>query len=77
MLGTKTITQNQYNALVSFAYNLGSAALKSSTLMKKVLANPNDPTIEKEFNKWVNAGGKRVQGLVERRDDEVKMYFSK
>ena len=77
LLGTKTVTQNQYNALVSFAYNLGSAALKSSMLMKKVLANPNDQTIEKEFNKWVNAGGKRVQGLVERRDDEVKMYFSK
>lgn len=77
ILNGKPITQNQFNALVSFAYNLGISALKSSTLMKKVLANPNDKTIENEFNKWVNAGGKRVQGLINRRKDEVLMYYSK
>ena len=58
MIGSKTITQNQFNALVSFAYNLGNNALRTSTLLKKVLANPSDKTIENEFNKWVNAGGK-------------------
>lgn len=77
ILNGKPITQNQFNALVSFAYNLGISALKSSTLMKKVLANPNDKTIENEFNKWVNAGGKKVQGLINRRKDEVLMYYSK
>lgn len=77
MIGSKTITQNQFNALVSFAYNLGNNALRTSTLLKKVLANPNDKTIENEFNKWVNAGGKKLQGLVNRRKEEAKMYFSK
>jgi len=73
---TDRINQNQFNALVSFAYNLGSTALKNSTLLKKVNANPNDKSIALEFNKWVNAGGRRLQGLVNRRADEVKMYFS-
>lgn len=70
------INQNQFNALVSFAYNLGTNALKSSTLLKKVNANPSDVTIKNEFAKWVNAGGKKLQGLVNRRNDEIKMYFS-
>lgn len=73
----KVLSQNQFNALVSFAYNLGISALKSSTLLKKVLRNPNDKTIANEFNKWVNAGGVKVQGLVNRRLDESKMYYSK
>jgi lysozyme len=72
---TDSVNQNQFNALVSFAYNLGSTALRNSTLLKKVNTNPNDKTIANEFNKWVNAGGRRLQGLVNRRADEVKMYF--
>lgn len=71
------INQNQFDALVSFAYNLGNGALKGSTLLKKVNANPNDIAIEKEFLKWVNAGGKRLQGLVNRRIEESNLYFSK
>lgn len=70
------INQNQFNALVSFAYNLGTQALKNSTLLRKVNANPNDKSIATEFGKWVNAGGKKLQGLVNRRNDEIKMYFS-
>lgn len=72
---TDSVNQNQFNALVSFAYNLGSTALRNSTLLKKVNTNPNDKTIANEFNKWVNAGGRRLQGLINRRADEVKMYF--
>lgn len=70
------ISQNQFDALVSFAYNLGTTALKNSTLLKKVNANPNDTTIRNEFMKWVNAGGKRLQGLVNRRTEEADLYFS-
>lgn len=70
------ISQNQFNALVSFSYNLGTQALKNSTLLKKVNINPADKTIEKEFLKWVNAGGKKLQGLANRRTEESKMYFS-
>lgn len=69
------INQNQFNALVSFAYNLGVNALRNSTLLKKVNANLNDPKIADEFRKWVNAGGKKMTGLVNRREDEIKMYF--
>jgi lysozyme len=69
------ITQNQFDALVSFAYNLGIGALKSSTLLKKVNANPNDPTIRDEFNKWVMGGGKKLPGLVKRRASEADLYF--
>jgi len=76
-MAVDTVTQNQFNALVSFAYNLGSNALKGSTLLKKVNANPNDPTIAAEFAKWVNAGGKKLKGLVRRRAAESELYFTK
>jgi lysozyme len=72
-----TITQNQFDALVSFAYNLGPANLKSSTLLKKVNANPNDESIRLEFMKWVKAGGKTLAGLVRRREAEANLYFKK
>jgi lysozyme len=71
------INQNQFDALVSFAYNLGPANLKSSTLLKKVNANPNDETIALEFMKWVKAGGKTLKGLVRRREAESQLYFKK
>lgn len=72
-----TITQGQFDALVSFCYNLGPSNLKSSTLLKKVNKDPNDPTIEAEFMKWTKAGGKTLKGLVRRREAEVKLYFNK
>jgi len=70
------ITQSQFDALVSFAYNLGTNALRSSTLLKKVNQNPDDPSIRAEFLKWVNAGGKKLKGLVARRTAESDLYFS-
>lgn len=71
-----TITQNQFDALVSFAYNLGPAALKGSTLLKLINANPNNVIpIVQNFNKWVNAGGKVLQGLVKRRQAEAELFF--
>ncbi|WP_309640708.1 lysozyme [Flavobacterium sp.] len=73
----KTITQNQFDALVSFAYNLGIANLRSSTLLKKVNRNPADTTIRDEFMKWVHAGGKVLKGLQTRRKAEADLYFKK
>jgi len=83
MLVTSTVNQNQFNALVSFAFNLGSdidadeipEGLGDSNLLKKVNKNPNDQTISKEFMKWVNANGRRNNGLIKRRSEEVKIYF--
>lgn len=71
-----TITQNQFDALVSFAYNVGTNALKNSTLLKKLNINANDPTIRDEFMKWVRGGGKKLPGLVRRRTEEADIYFS-
>ncbi len=71
-----TINQNQFDALVSFVYNLGATNFKSSTLLKKINKNPNDPTIKDEFLKWNKAAGKIMKGLTKRREAEAKLYFS-
>lgn len=83
-LVTSNINQNQFNALVSFAYNVGSdidtdsiaEGLGDSTLLKKVNKNPNDLSIRNEFLKWNKAGGKIVKGLTTRRNEEANIYFS-
>jgi len=74
---TKPVTQNQFNSLVSFAYNVGTGAFISSTLLKKVNINPNDPSIKTEFLKWNKAGGKVINGLTIRRNQEQINYFLK
>jgi lysozyme len=71
-----TLTQNQFDALVSFCYNVGPTNLKNSTLLKKVNNNPNDETINDEFMKWTRGGGKVLKGLVTRRKSESELYFS-
>lgn len=71
-----TINDNQFAALVSFAYNLGLGNLKSSTLLKKV--NAEDYTeAAKNFMKWVNVNGKPVQGLINRRTKEKELFETK
>lgn len=73
------VNQNQYDALASFIYNIGTKGFNMSTLKKKVLANPNDPTIKDQFLRWNKATvkGKKVTlaGLTKRRKREVKLYF--
>jgi lysozyme len=69
------INPNQFGALVSFAYNCGIANLQKSTLLKKVIANHNDPSIKAEFLKWNKAGGKVLAGLTRRREAEANLYF--
>lgn len=70
------ITENQFAALVSFAYNCGVEALSKSTLLKKVNKDPKDLTIKDEFMKWTKAGGKVLTGLAKRRASEAKLYFT-
>ena len=75
-LVTSNLNQNQFNALVSFAYNVGTGNFSSSTLLKKVNRNPNDLTIKDEFLRWNKAGGKVLNGLTNRRNEEADLYFS-
>ncbi|BEM27702.1 lysozyme [Serratia marcescens] len=69
------ITQGQFDALVSFAYNLGLRSLSTSTLLKKLNAGDKAGAAD-EFGKWVNADGKRLDGLVARRAAEREMFLS-
>lgn len=72
--GITNLTQGQFDALLSFAYNLGLAKLRGSTLWRKVKANPNDPTIPAEFERWVYAGGVILRGLELRRAAEAAIW---
>lgn len=68
------ITQNNFNALVSISYNIGLAAFKNSTLLKRVNKNPHDLGITSSFFAFRFAGGKPV--LLSRRVREAVLYFS-
>ena len=70
------VNQNQFNALVSIAYNIGIGGLQRSSLLKKVNANPNDLAITNSFLVWNKAGGKVLNGLTKRRSIEAKLYFA-
>lgn len=69
------ITQGQFDALVSFAYNLGLRSLSTSTLLKKLNAGDIQGAAN-EFGEWVNAGGKKLNGLVTRRAAEREFFLS-
>ena len=67
------INQNQFDALVSLTYNIGIKAFKNSTLLKKL--NVGDIRgAAAQFDVWINDGGKVVQGLVNRRAVERKLF---
>ena len=74
---TKPVNQNQFNSLVSLAYNIGVGNFYKSTLLKYVNLNPNDGNIAKEFLKWNKAGGQVLSGLTNRRIKESSLYFKK
>lgn len=74
---TKEINQSQFDALVSFAYNVGVEAFRTSTMLKKININPCDPTIRDEFMRWNKAGGRVLKGLTNRRKEEADLYFQK
>ncbi len=71
-----SLSSCQLGALVSFAYNVGLGAFASSTLWRRVRDNPADPAIASEFAQWVYGSGKVLPGLVARRGDESRLYFS-
>ena len=68
-------TEGQLDALVSFAFNLGIGNLKSSTLLKTIREGGSMLAIKREFKRWVYAGGKKLPGLVKRREWEAHRFF--
>lgn len=73
LCGSAPTTQNQFDALVSFAFNLGAAALQTSTLLKLHLVG-NYAGAAVEFPKWDHAGGEVLRGLLLRRQGEESVY---
>jgi len=75
----QNVNQNQFDAMASLVYNIGTGAFFKSTLRKKVIANPNDASIEQEFMKWnkgtVNKQKVELRGLTIRRKKESELYF--
>lgn len=74
------INQNQFDALVSFIFNVGIENFKQSTLLKKIKVYSNDPEIRFQFNRWnkalVNGALVELPGLTKRRNSEAEMYFT-
>ncbi|HHJ4404335.1 TPA: lysozyme [Citrobacter freundii] len=69
------LTQGQFDALVSFAYNVGSRALSTSTLLKKLNAGDIKGAAD-EFLRWNKSGGKVMPGLTNRREAERALFLS-
>lgn len=71
-----SLSQCQWDAIVSFVFNVGIGNFKASTLLAKIRINPDDNSIMDEFLRWVYANGKVMRGLQTRRLAEMKLYFS-
>lgn len=69
------VSDNEFNALISFAYNVGLANLQNSTLLKRFLAGYIDEAAD-EFLKWRMAAGKPSRGLQRRREAEKRLFLS-
>ena len=67
------LTDGQFDALVSFTFNLGGGALQRSTLRCKVNREEHEE-VPAEFMRWVRAGGRKLKGLVRRRAAEALLY---
>ncbi len=70
---TVDLEQNQYDALVSFSFNVGVGAFRDSTLLR-LLNEGQYGEVPAQLLRWVKAGGKTVQGLVNRRENEIKLW---
>lgn len=69
------LNQNQFDAITSFIYNVGIGNFMSSTLLKRIGKDPNDPDIREQFMRWVYNDGKIMEALVNRRKLEADLYF--
>ena len=69
------VSEGQFKALLSFAYNVGAAAVKDSTLLKYLNAGKFEAA-QREFSRWVYSKGERLPGLVRRRAREADVFAS-
>ena len=67
------LANGQFDAVVSFTFNLGAGALQRSTLRRKV-DREEHAEVPAEFLRWVWAGGRRLEGLEHRRAEEASLY---
>jgi len=67
------LKQNEFDALVSFTYNVGAGAFKRSTLLRKLNEGDFDAAAS-EFSKWIYANGRVIKGLRNRRADEARLF---
>lgn len=70
------LRQCQFDALVSFVFNVGGANFRKSTLLARIKVNADENAIMDEFLRWVYAGGVVLPGLQKRRLKEMRLYFS-
>jgi lysozyme len=70
-------TQNQFDALTSWIFNLGEGKFKGSTMYKNIVARKSDAEITDQMVKWVNAGGRPLLGLKKRRVAEANMFLGR
>ena len=68
-----TLSQNQFDALVSFVYNVGGPAFEGSTLLKLLNARQFN-NIPGQLRRWIHDNGKVVQGLINRREKEIVLW---
>ena len=68
-------SEGQLDALVSFAFNVGIGRLRRSTLLRLIREGGTKLQIQREFKRWVYAGGQRLRGLELRREWEARRFF--
>lgn len=73
-LVTTRLNQGQFDALVSWTFNLGQGALAQSSMLDDVNA-ARHAYVPREMTRWVHAGGRPLKGLARRRVDEAKLYL--
>jgi lysozyme len=67
--------QEQFDALVSWIFNLGQGSFKNSTILKRIMDNADDTEIADQIIRWVYASGKILTGLKKRRIAEANMFL--
>lgn len=72
---TVSLSQNEYDALISFVYNVGTGAFVSSTLLKLLNDGASKLMVARQFDRWNKGGGKVLPGLVKRRAAERALFL--